>query len=177
MEPNTLQQPEREPQSVDASTASPAPARSRKAGVVQLFPTWIYLCREGPVQLNEALEQLTRKLMEDDRNAVRRTNSGGWHYAFDVFDLKEAVIKEFRIEMEQHVQAFLNHFRREGAKKQDRFRLRGWINVNRAGDFNLLHCHPGCFLSAVYYLKVPSDMKGGQIAFRDPRGPQVAMYE
>jgi uncharacterized protein (TIGR02466 family) len=79
--------------------------------------------------------------------------------------------------MEEHVQAFLNYFRPEARRKKDLFRLQGWINVNRAGDHNVLHCHPGCFLSATYYVKVPPAMKGGEIAFRDPRGPAVAMYE
>src|SRR2546427_1156485 len=43
--------------------------------------------------------------------------------------------------------------------------------------FRSLHSHPGCFLSATYYVKVPPEMKGGEIYFRDPRGPAVAMYE
>ncbi len=142
-----------------------------------LFSSWIYLCKNGPVALNERLEELATRLMRDDRNATRRTNYGGWHYAFDLFELDEPVVAEFRNQMEQHVQAFLNHFRSEGSKKKDCFRLHGWINVNRAGDCNVLHCHPGCFVSAVYYVKVPADMKGGEIRFRDPRGPAVAMYE
>ena len=79
--------------------------------------------------------------------------------------------------LDQHVQAFLNHFRPDGQKKQDRFRLEGWINVNQGGNANVLHCHPGCFLSATYYVRVPPDMRGGEIVFRDPRGPAVAMYE
>jgi len=41
------------------------------------------------------------------------------------------------------------------------------------GEVDLLHSHPGCFLS----VKVPTAMKGGEIYFRDPRGPAVAMYE
>jgi uncharacterized protein (TIGR02466 family) len=115
--------------------------------------------------------------MRDDRNASRRTNFGGWHYAFDVFKLEEPVVREFQDQMKRHVQAFLNHFRTEDRRKTDQFRLEGWINVNRPGDYNVLHCHPGCFLSATYYVKVPPDMKGGEIVFRDPRGPAVAMYE
>jgi len=170
-----MQQPNQQTDSPGATLAS---ARQVKAGVMPLFSTWIYLCREtGSIGLNERLEELTRRLLQDDRNAARRTNSGGWHYAFDLFELNEPVIAEFRNEMERHVQTFLNHFRPAGGKKVDRFRLRGWINVNRAGDFNVLHCHPGCFLSAVYYVKVPQEMKGGEISFRDPRGPVVAMYE
>ena len=129
------------------------------------------------MHLNEPLEELANRLMADERNSIRRTNAGGWHYAFDLFDLKESVVTEFHRLMQQHVQAFLNHFRPAERKKKDQFRLRGWINVNRAGHFNMLHSHPGCFLSATYYVKVPQDMKGGEIYFRDPRGPAVAMYE
>ena len=148
-----------------------------KVGVMPLFSTWVYLCQDGPRHLNERLEQLTQRLIQDERNATKRTNFGGWHYALDLFKLDEPVVAEFRAQLEQHVQAFLNHFRPDGRKKQDRFVLEGWINVNRPGDFNVLHCHPGCFLSATYYVKVPPDMKGGEIVCRDPRGPAVAMYE
>jgi uncharacterized protein (TIGR02466 family) len=155
-----------------------APSSQRiKVGVMPLFSTWIYLCEDGPRHLNERLEQLAHRLMEDQRNAGQRTNCGGWHYAFDLFELEEPVVAEFREEMEQHVQAFLNYFRPEEGQKKDRFRLQGWINVSRAGDHNVLHCHPGCFLSATYYVKVPPAMTGGEIVFRDPRGPAVAMYE
>jgi uncharacterized protein (TIGR02466 family) len=148
-----------------------------KIGVMPLFSTWISLCEEGPKHLNEELEQLAHRLMQDQRNASLRTNCGGWHYALDLFKLEEPVVAAFRDEMEQHVQAFLNYFRREDRKKKDRFCLQGWINVNQAGDSNVLHCHPGSFLSATYYVKVPPGMQGGEIVFRDPRGPAVAMYE
>ena len=152
-------------------------AKQIKVGVRPLFSTWIYVCENGPNHLNERLEQLAHNLMEDGRNATKRTNFGGWHYAFDFFKLEDPVVAEFREQMEQHAWAFVNHFRPEGGKKKDKFRLEGWINVNRSGDFNVLHCHPGCFLSATYYVRVPPDMKGGEIFFRDPRGPAVAMYE
>lgn len=160
-----------------SSQAATSSARPIKVGVMPIFSTWVYLCDDGPRHLNADLEQLTRRLMQDERNATRRTNLGGWHYAFDIFQLDEPVVMAFREQMQQHAQAFLNHFRTEGGKKKDNFRLQGWINVNRAGDINVLHCHPGCFLSATYYVKVPPEMKGGEIAFRDPRGPAVAMYE
>lgn len=162
---------------VGAADRPAAPARPVKVGVMPLFSTWVYLCENGPRDLNEPLEELAHRLMQDERNAARRTNAGGWHYADDLFRLDEPVVRAFRGYMEQHVQAFLNHFRPEERKKQDRFRLEGWINVNRVGDYNVLHCHPGCFLSAVYYVRVPQPMKGGEIVFRDPRGPAVAMYE
>jgi len=148
-----------------------------KVQLTPLFSTWVYHCQEGPKYLNPELEKLTRRLMQEDQNGARRSNAGGWHYAYDFFQSKEPVVTEFKTVMEEHVQAFLNHFRPEERKKNERFRLEGWVNVNRPGDFNVLHCHPGCFLSAVYYVKVPADMQGGEIFFRDPRGPAVAMYE
>jgi uncharacterized protein (TIGR02466 family) len=153
------------------------PAQRIKAGIMPLFSTWVYLCQEGPKHLNDGLEDLTRRLMHDDENATRRTNDGGWHYAFDLFKLDDPVVLEFRDAMAEHVQAYVNQLRPEGRKKRDRFRLQAWINVNRAGDHNVLHCHPGCFVSATYYVRVPEAIKGGAIVFRDPRGPAVAMYE
>src|SRR5437899_12394138 len=90
----------------DASVGSDSPPTPPlvKATIMSLFPTSLYRCETGPVHLNEELEALTRQLMSDSRNAVERTNAGGWHYAFDVFLLQEPVIAAFRNIMEQHVQ-------------------------------------------------------------------------
>src|SRR5262245_30393925 len=106
------------------------------AGVMPLFSTWIWLCKEGPTYLNERLEDLARQLMCDERNASRRTNCGGWHYAGDLFKVNQSVVTEFRHEIQQHVQAFLNYFRKDGRNKEYAFRLEGWINVNGVGDHN-----------------------------------------
>lgn len=144
------------------ASATTEKTQAVKVGVMPLFSTWVYLCENGPAHLNSSLEQLTYRLMEHPENATRRANAGGWHYAFDFFELDEPVVAEFRAHMELHVQAYLDHFRREENKKKDRFRLQGWINVNRSGDSNLLHCHPGCFVSAVYYVKGPAAMRGGE---------------
>jgi hypothetical protein len=62
-----------------------------KVGIMPLFSSWIYRCEDGPRDLNPGLERLARRLMKDEKNATRRTNAGGWHYAFDIFDLKEEV--------------------------------------------------------------------------------------
>lgn len=41
-----------------------------------------------------------------------------------------------------------------------------WINVNHFKDSNLLHSHPLCALSGVYYIKTPEDC--GNIQFVNP---------
>ena len=104
-----------------------AESETVKVSLVRLFPTWVYSCETGPVHLNEGLEELTRTLRSDERNATRRTNVGGWHYAFDLFERPDAVVAEFRECMEEHVRAYLNHFRPEERRRSDPFRLRGWI--------------------------------------------------
>src|SRR5262245_40911556 len=122
-----------EQQTPPNGVAGPPPrgAPKVKAGVMPLFSTWVYLSGDGPRHVNGGLERRAQRLMQDGRNAARRTNCGGWHYAFDLFKLGEPVVAEFRDEMEEHVRAFLNYFRPEGQKKKDRFRLEGWVNVNR----------------------------------------------
>src|SRR5262245_47932435 len=88
-----------------------------KVGVLPLFSTWIWVCENGPTHLNQTLQDLAHRLATDDRFASVRTNSGGWHYACDLFKLNEPVVTEFHGEMEEHVQAFLNYFRPEARKK------------------------------------------------------------
>ena len=76
-----------EPQQNPPTSAPSVGPQRIKVGVMPLFSTWIYQCEDGPRHLNQRLERLAHKLMQDDRNATRRTNYGGWHYAFDLFDL------------------------------------------------------------------------------------------
>ena len=49
-----------------------------------------------------------------------------------------------------------------------------WANINRSGDANDFHSHPGSFWSAVYYVDdggIPNDPTlGGELEFSDPRG-------
>src|SRR5262249_33651247 len=116
----------------ESAIASAGNSEPIKVGVVPLFSTWIWLCEDGPRHLNEGLEELAHRLLEDEGNGSVRTNCGGWHYAFDLFKLTEPLVAQFREEMQQHVQAFLNYFRPPARKKKYRFGLEGWINMNWA---------------------------------------------
>src|SRR4030095_14252097 len=55
-----------------------------------------------------------------------------------------------------------------------------WANVNRSGQANEFHSHPGAFWSGVYYVDdggIAADRSlGGELEFMDPRGalPAVA---
>ncbi len=60
------------------------------------------------------------------------------------------------------------------------WKISGWANVNRRGDANALHYHPGCYWSAVFYVDDGGinggDELGGAIEFVDPRGAMPLMY-
>ena len=43
-----------------------------------------------------------------------------------------------------------------------------WANINTPGSLNVVHTHPNCDLSGVYYVKIPEG-DSGSIDFFDPR--------
>ena len=45
-----------------------------------------------------------------------------------------------------------------------------WLNINREGNTNRLHAHPGADLSGVFWIKVPPDCDAGKISFASPHG-------
>jgi len=45
-----------------------------------------------------------------------------------------------------------------------------WLNINREGNTNRLHAHPGADLSGVFWIKVPQDCDAGKINFASPHG-------
>jgi len=55
-----------------------------------------------------------------------------------------------------------------------------WANINRSGDANEYHSHPGAYWSGVYYVDdggIDDDPSlGGELEFMDPRGPMAAIY-
>jgi uncharacterized protein (TIGR02466 family) len=69
---------------------------------------------------------------------------------------------------------------RSGKPLNIAWRLNMWANVNRAGDANEFHSHPGSYWSGVYYVDdggIAADPSlGGELEFMDPRGPGPAMY-
>jgi uncharacterized protein (TIGR02466 family) len=60
------------------------------------------------------------------------------------------------------------------------WRANMWANVNRSGQANNLHSHPGAYWSAVYYVDdggIGGDESlAGELELWDPRGPLPVMY-
>jgi len=79
--------------------------------------------------------------------------------------------------------AVVDYARASGIDYELAWRVQGWANVNRFGDYHNLHNHPHSWLSGTYYVQVPdrpkkrpgrSDLNPGEISFFDPR-PQANM--
>ncbi len=59
------------------------------------------------------------------------------------------------------------------------WRANMWANINRGGDSNEFHSHPGAYWSAVYYVDdggiANNPALGGELEFLDPRGALPVM--
>ena len=69
---------------------------------------------------------------------------------------------------------------RDGQPVSISWRTNIWANINRDGQGNELHSHPGSFWSGIYYVDdggVSADPSlGGELEFMDPRAPGANMY-
>jgi uncharacterized protein (TIGR02466 family) len=143
----------------------------------QLFPTPIALFElpDAP-RINAALEA---RIFAREREvaSVRRSNWGGWQSPDDL-------VKWCGPEGEKVLgtaQGLAGQLTsdREGRRVNPKWRMNAWANVNRHGQGNEFHTHPGAFWSATYYVRdggVADDPSlGGEFEIQDPRGIAPAM--
>jgi len=130
--------------------------------------------------LNPELESAILK-RRDAGLANRISNMGGWQSLPDFWDWPEPCVAHLKGEIDRGVQQ-INTMptlleRRNEPSKRVSYQAYGWANVNRSGDYNMLHSHPGCDWSVVYYVATgkPSDESpmSGRIELRDPRPAAV----
>lgn len=100
---------------------------------------------------------------------VRVSNVGGWQSRADLFDWPEVDVGKLGEAIDLAVRQFVS-LGRSAQKDPGGPKLwkAGWANINRAGDYNILHNHPGQDLAGVFYVKASANC-GGQLELRDPR--------
>lgn len=100
--------------------------------------------------------------LEKKTPSVLISNYGGWHS--ENIDPTETPLKPLFTEIYDRVYG-LHEFL--GFKKDYRQVVsQAWININRRGDYNVVHTHPGAFFSGCFYVKVPEN--SGRIKFATP---------
>jgi hypothetical protein len=135
----------------------------------------------GAAALNTGLERAILARRQQYRGK-QLSNIGGWQSLPDLLDWPEPEVKQLAAEADLSVQQIwalpaLLKGRRHNSPCPA-YRAWGWANVNEPGDYNMLHMHPGCHLSIVYYVTpgtpIPDSGTNGRLELRDPR--PVATY-
>lgn len=140
------------------------------------FPTLI-----GQFQFNECQvvnEGLLKSLLklEAEQPSSDHANMGGWHSKGDLLDQQASDVVQLRqwiadaINRMVHATGQLPEVSGRPAPRGN-FRLTGWGNVSRIGNYHRVHSHPNSAWSGVYYLtggqsELPLD---GVLELYDPR--------
>ncbi len=108
--------------------------------------------------------------------ANRISNVGGWQSLPDLLDWPEPEIKMLTGEVDraiQQISALPALLARQPEPNRVKYNAYGWANVNRSGNYNMFHVHPGNHWSVVYYVATgtpsPDTPMNGRIELRDPR--------
>ncbi len=122
----------------------------------------------------ELQELVLGKAADDAKNDITRSNAGGWQSAGNLITWKEPCIDVFRRRIEKLVTNLLQELiRDQGTDRSFRLLIDSWANVSRRGDYNIVHTHPNCMYSGVYYVTPgspdPDVPYGGLLELLDPR--------
>jgi uncharacterized protein (TIGR02466 family) len=125
--------------------------------------------------INPGLERaILARAKAGEQNRI--SNVGGWQSLPDVLDWPEPEIKVLAQEVDraiQQISAMPALLARQPEPPRVRYKSYGWANLNRPGDYNMLHLHSGNHWSVVYYVATgtlnPDAPMNGRIELRDPR--------
>jgi uncharacterized protein (TIGR02466 family) len=139
----------------------------------RLFATPVIFSRMGDPQLITELERAILKRREETPG-ITRSNLGGWHsddglFAWGGEAARRLVSRIFELASEH------TELKAKEPGVSFEWQAEGWANINEAGAINVAHAHPGCFWSAVFYVRVDQG-NGGELVLHDPRSPAMEMY-
>jgi uncharacterized protein (TIGR02466 family) len=131
--------------------------------ILKLFPESVFKYKfEKFENFNPELSNYIYNLNQSDKSGITRSNKGGWHS--EDFDLRDgnSVQVKFALELQKYI---LNTFKELGWKTENKkIQIKSmWAIINKKDDFNVIHSHPNCLLSAAYYVKAPKDCGRFQI--------------
>ena len=124
--------------------------------------------------LNRALSAFVLAQEEALREqGIVRSNAGGWQSPGNIMESPEPSIHTLRTRIEKLVIKLIADISRDkNTKRTFKIFVDGWANINRDGDYNILHAHPNCMWSGVYYVQPgkpdPSVPYSGLLELIDP---------
>ena len=121
------------------------------------FPEPIFKYKfEDYESFNKDLKTYIYELQKEGSSGQIKSNRGGWHSPnFKLADNNSIQFK-FAIELQKYI---LKTFQTLGWKTENKnISINAmWAIINKNNDFNVLHSHPNCYLSAAYYVKAPKN--------------------
>lgn len=126
-------------------------------------------------QLNRELgELILSKEKEDSQGYGIRSNAGGWQSPGNLITWPDEPIRKLKARIEELVFSLIGELlRKDGTKRTFTLLIDSWANVNRRGDYNVVHTHPNCMWSGVYYVTPGEPDKSvpysGMLELLDPR--------
>ena len=144
--------------------------RNLFATPVAIFPV------PDAARINAALEA---RIFEREKQvlSVHHSNWGGWQSPTDFPDWcgpEGQIVLETAQGLARNLTSD-----RHGKPIEVKWRMNAWANVNRHGQGNEFHTHPGAYWSATYYVRDGGAGEnpdvGGEFEIQDPRGVGPAM--
>lgn len=109
------------------------------------------------------------------------TNFGGWHSETGRLHFCGSAGERLIRHMHEMVEEATHRLYREFSQppRPLEWSLSAWANINRRGDFNQLHTHPGATWSGVYYVdhgQSNGDMEGASLQLFDPNPARTNIF-
>ncbi len=149
-----------------------------KADILKLFSTPLVMADlPAAAKVNPRLTQTILERAESDPG-TQHSNLGGWQSTWDMQDWGGPPLK--RVLNAARSLADSMTVSRDGKPAAVRWKINCWANINRSGEANEFHTHPGAFWSGCYYVDdggIGEDASlDGAFEVQDPRGVAPAMY-
>ena len=122
---------------------------------------WEFMRSETRVTFNEDFTSWILGVKEKEKS-VKKSNRGGWQSDLYKPDGEFKPLVNEIVEFCKHLPLDIKEIRIPQL----------WVNVNKKGDWNVIHQHGTFHLSGTYYVKVPKN--SGRIVFRDPRPSAIS---
>jgi uncharacterized protein (TIGR02466 family) len=126
-------------------------------------------------QFNRDLAELVYGSNKADKHGYgTRSNAGGWQSPGNLITWQDPAVETFRQRIEKLVGNLLQEVARDTGKNRSfRLLIDAWANINKKGDYNVVHTHPNCMWSGVYYVQRGEPDKSipysGLLELLDPR--------
>jgi uncharacterized protein (TIGR02466 family) len=128
-----------------------------KKGYIFPKPFWSSLLEVNIVDLQEECFEIRNNIPSKNKSNLGQNS----YHSPNLLNLQNPPeILKLMKQITNCIQTIHQQSRRENVRLVD-----FWININGKGGSNVPHTHPGAKYSGVFYIKVPKEMKGGNLFF------------